>query len=173
MSLLSADLCSACVASIIRLTQLKSLTGYDISCTYCKISPSLQELTSNADQAVRSLNWSVIEVGTAIICASLSSLRPLAVRIMPSFFSHFTNPTRNLSDTVLTNHMSKIARNRSVSSKSAADIHIRRSFDVSELNGLPPADSQDRVRSASVASVNHNWTRDFSRGSTEEIFETR
>ncbi|PVH86549.1 hypothetical protein DL98DRAFT_449675 [Cadophora sp. DSE1049] len=146
----------ACVASIVRITQLKSLTGYD-----------------HADQAVGSLNWSVIEVGTAIICASLSSLRPLAVRFMPSFFSHFTNPTRNLSDTELTNHMSKIARNRSLESKTAADIYVRRSFEVSELNELPPAGGKDRARSVSVASVNHTWTRDFSRESTEEIFETR
>ncbi|KAG4443927.1 hypothetical protein IFR05_000567 [Cadophora sp. M221] len=146
----------ACVASIIRITQLKSLTGYDISY-----------------QSVRSLNWSVIEVGTAIICASLSSLRPLAVRLLPSFFSQFTNPTNNLSDTKLTNNMSKIARNRSTVSNTATDIYVRRSFEVSELNELPPTDGKQRVRSVSVASVNHTWTRDFSRGSTEEIIETR
>ncbi|KAK0121627.1 hypothetical protein ONS95_009915 [Cadophora gregata] len=146
----------ACIASIIRITQLKSLTGYDISY-----------------QTVRSLNWSVIEVGTAIICASLSSLRPLAVRVLPSFFAHFTNPTRNISDTELTNNMSKIARNRSVESKFATDIYIRRSFDVSERNKLSPTDGTEQVRSVSVASVNHTWTGDFSRGSTEEIFEAR
>ncbi|KAH9223244.1 hypothetical protein DL95DRAFT_380206 [Leptodontidium sp. 2 PMI_412] len=146
----------ACVASIIRITQLKSLTGYDISY-----------------QAVRSLNWSVIEVGTAIICASLSSLRPLAIRLLPSFFSQFTNPTNNLSNTKLTNNMSKIARNQSTASNAATDIYVRRSFEVSELNELPPADGKDRVRSVSLASVNHTWTRDFSRGSTEEIINTR
>src|SRR4051794_32762654 len=99
----------------------------------------------SADQAVRSLNWSVIEVGTAIICASLSSLRPLAVRFLPSFFSHFTNPTNNQSDSKLTHNISKIARDRSTESQSVTDIYVRRSFEVSELNELPPADGKDRM----------------------------
>ncbi|KAL2076005.1 hypothetical protein VTL71DRAFT_948 [Oculimacula yallundae] len=149
----------ACVASMFRLTQLHSLDGYDISY-----------------QAVDSLNWSVIEVGTAIICASLSSLRPLAVRLLPSLFTHFShNPslaTYEPSDKELTNNTSKIARNRSIESSITTDIYVRRSFEVSEMNELPP-EAGKTLRSISVASFNHTWETDFSRESTEAIIETR
>jgi hypothetical protein len=42
---------------------------------------------------IGSLNWSVIEVGTALICASLSALRPLVTRFLPGLFSQFTLKT--------------------------------------------------------------------------------
>jgi hypothetical protein len=48
------------------------------------------------DNIVTSLNWCVIEVGTAIMCTSLSSLRPLAGKFLPKLFTHMTmNSTVN------------------------------------------------------------------------------
>lgn len=41
---------------------------------------------SVTDQSVGSLNWSTAEVGTAIVCACLSAMRPLASKIFPGFF---------------------------------------------------------------------------------------
>ena len=56
-----------------RLSQLHNLVSLDIS--YACVS---------------SLNWSVVEVGTGIICASIPSLKPLLVRLLPGKF--FTLP---------------------------------------------------------------------------------
>lgn len=49
----------------------------------------------DADWTVGSLNWSVIEVGTAIVCASISSLRPLATKYLPNIFNHLTQPSEH------------------------------------------------------------------------------
>lgn len=56
-----------------RLSQLHNLGSLDISYA-----------------CVTSLNWSVVEVGTGIICASIPSLKPLLVRVLPGRF--FTLP---------------------------------------------------------------------------------
>ncbi|KAN0098506.1 hypothetical protein V8E51_014169 [Hyaloscypha variabilis] len=56
----------AFVAGILRLSRLDGLRSVDI--TYTGASP---------------IDWSVAEVGTAIACASVPSLRPLAVRFFP------------------------------------------------------------------------------------------
>jgi hypothetical protein len=45
------------------------------------------------DKIVTSLNWCVIEVSTAIICASLSALRPLAAKFLPKLMT--TNSAAN------------------------------------------------------------------------------
>ncbi|KAH7303701.1 hypothetical protein BKA65DRAFT_416406 [Rhexocercosporidium sp. MPI-PUGE-AT-0058] len=108
----------ACIASILRLTQLRHLNGIDVSY-----------------QTVGSLNWSVIEVGTGIICASFSTLRPLATRNLPRYFAGFTQPTGDVSGARLNVSASNITRNRSIASRSmvSSHIHARCSFDVSEL----------------------------------------
>lgn len=60
---------SATVASIIRLTQLHNLGSVDFS--YACVS---------------SLNWSVVEVGTGIICASVPSMKPILKHLYPRRF---------------------------------------------------------------------------------------
>jgi hypothetical protein len=57
----------------VRLSQLHNLGSLDFSYS-----------------CVSSLNWSVVEVGTGIICASIPSLKPLIVRVFPGKF--FTVP---------------------------------------------------------------------------------
>ena len=47
-------------------------------------------LKSILDSTVISVNWCVIEVGTAITCTSLSSLRPLLAKLLPKFFTHIS-----------------------------------------------------------------------------------
>lgn len=63
----------ATAASAVRLSQLHNLGSLDVSYT-----------------CVSSLNWSVVEVGTGIICASIPSLKPLLSRVFPGKF--FTIP---------------------------------------------------------------------------------
>jgi hypothetical protein len=60
----------ASIASILRLAQLHGLRSKDITYT-----------------AASSLNWSVAEVSTAIFCACIPSLRPLASALFPSLRS--------------------------------------------------------------------------------------
>ncbi|TVY84365.1 hypothetical protein LSUE1_G000882 [Lachnellula suecica] len=63
----------ACIASVVRLSQLHYLTkGIDFSYSGAGV-----------------LNWSVIEVGTAIICASISALHPLATEYLPKLLPCF------------------------------------------------------------------------------------
>ncbi|KAL3417749.1 hypothetical protein PVAG01_10759 [Phlyctema vagabunda] len=73
----------ACVASILRLAQLHGLRSKDITYT-----------------AVGSANWSVAEVCTAIICASIPTMRPIALLVLPRswFTSMVHNPTRISQD---------------------------------------------------------------------------
>jgi hypothetical protein len=61
----------AAVASIMRITVLKNVQSLDVSVG-----------------SVPTLNWSVVEVGTGIICACVPCLKPLFKRLLPGkFFS--------------------------------------------------------------------------------------
>lgn len=93
------------------------------------------------DESASSLKWSTAEVGTAILCASLSSLRPLASRIFPSFFSHFTrNPATDTYTRASVVSEVKVTKSDSQSALHTVPyggIHVRHSYEVSEMNILP------------------------------------
>ena len=161
--------CSACVASILRITQLHHLNGVDVTCMSLRTPLPLRchsatDIEPFSDQTVGSLNWSVVEVGTAIICASLSALRPLASRTLPKFFHHFSNLERtpNLNSSQATSNLStsknvRIAsnptnvptskfstlesreesENGSLRRVSSGTVVVERTFDVTELNEFP------------------------------------
>lgn len=110
---------SACVASILRLTQLHSLNGVDLSCE-CNVQTAPYLVTdvvkvSNRilDQTVGALNWSTAEVGTAIVCSCISALRPLASKIFPKFFQRlFTQASSPSLDTYATAKLSKSSKSQ-------------------------------------------------------------
>lgn len=103
-----------------------------------------------------SLNWSVVEVGTAIICSSLSALRPLATRSLPKLFQNFSYPSLTPAGSSQSNSKvstSKHIRINSLPSKiptskfstlnkkegdSDGTIMVERTFDLMELKELPP-----------------------------------
>jgi hypothetical protein len=146
--------------------------------------PPLINVSNNpSDQTAGSLNWSVIEVGTAIVCASLSSLRPLATRYLPSIFSHFTQPTSDLPSlrldttstftTRATKGQSQTSKTRSVIDRgNDSRIYVQRSFDVTEMEvlqseseaGKPVGVENERKQSQATAV----WTEE-SRGSSQEV----
>jgi hypothetical protein len=98
---------SACIASILRLAQLHGLHSKDITYT-----------------SVPSLNWSVAEVSTAILCACIPSMRPLAVAILPrAFLSSLTPSSRSNTKTQTTNTGTELtdAPNKSRRSKYGGD----------------------------------------------------
>jgi len=119
----------ACVASVMRLTQLHNLTGVDVSY-----------------QVVGTLNWSVAEVGTAIICASMSAMRPLASKYLPKIFPHLGRTTgRSNNNTPPTNSSVVKASSEKDFSQRSGDsrhIYIEQTFDIemspSEPDCKPP-----------------------------------
>lgn len=163
-----ADQTSTCVASILRLQALhtSSITSSDVSCKLpLHVFPStLNRLLS--DSTVNSLLWCVIEVGTAIMCASLSSLRPLATRLLPKFFSHLTN--HSVSVTNRGTKLSTISRSQSHSvlfgsknqetGESDGQIIIQQTFDISE----------EWTEGEGKESAVYNRTRQMFDGSSEE-----
>lgn len=64
----TADECSVCIVSIVRISALTELTSHNDDMRY------------NSPAAI----WSSIEAKVAIICSSLPPLRPLIVRLLPS-----------------------------------------------------------------------------------------
>lgn len=68
----------AAVASIMRITMLHNLQSIDVSIG-----------------AVPTLNWSVVEVDTGIICACVPCLKPLSKKLLPGRF--FSSATRSKS----------------------------------------------------------------------------
>lgn len=101
------------------------------------------------DQSVGSLNWSVVEVGTAIICASLSSLKPLASRCLPSFFPHLfsdaSNPPQYFSSNTLAFEMVS-----SSDPKGLGPIYVQRTFDIQESPHSPSYPKSARIRPAGI-----------------------
>jgi hypothetical protein len=118
---------------------------------------------------VTSLNWSVIEVGTAIACTSLSALRPLASRWLPTLFSHFSQPTQEVSGTTLNNSAVKLPRYKiPARSVSFSGTYVARSCDVSELTELPARPVMPE-RTKSNMSDMHMRTLDLFERSSEEV----
>lgn len=141
----------ACVASILRLTHLNLLSG-DVDVTY---------------QTVNSLNWSVVEVDTGIVCAAISSLRPLAKCFIPKLIplsSRSPSPTEKpiVSTTTQTtnsftsqflpppakilsfNAMMSPAPNASTTParsgsivSSKSEIYVQKTFEVQTMKDLP------------------------------------
>ncbi|KAH6671991.1 hypothetical protein B0J14DRAFT_669496 [Halenospora varia] len=120
----------ACVASMLRLSQLYHLTSIDVPY-----------------QTIGSLNWSVIEVGTAIVCTSVASLRPLAARYLPSIFSHFSQHNSDMlslhldttsASTSKVLPQSQISRVKSMREMREGEggIYVQRAFDLTELDVL-------------------------------------
>jgi len=152
----------ACVASMLRLNQLKHLGGVDVPY-----------------QTVGSLNWSVIEVGTAIVCASLSCLRPLATRCLPNFFSQFTQQTSDMPslrlDTTSAITSKVLPQSQSTAGKSMTDskIYVQRSFDLTELDVLPTESERETMRTVNERKESETptaWTDGkASRGSSQEV----
>lgn len=67
---------STCIASIMRVISLQAVTGDGhVDFSY---------------NTVGGLNWCIVEVGTAILCSSLSSIRPLLAKYLPKIFNHTT-----------------------------------------------------------------------------------
>jgi hypothetical protein len=130
-----------------------------------KINPNF------TDQTIGSLNWSIIEVGTAIVCASLSSLRPLATRYLPSIFTHFTQHTsdipslRLVNTSAITSKVVPQATTTRATSMSDNRIHVERSFDVTELDTLGNGERKSAEPERKPSEV---WT-EGSRGSSQEI----
>jgi hypothetical protein len=163
---------SACAATVLRLTQLNHLDGIDVPCQPPH-SHSSYQLTKTTDQSAGSLNWSVIEVGTGILCASISSLRPLATRYLPSFFSHFTAHSSDLPSlrynnaSVITSKVSKAGpQNNTQRSMTESSIYVERSFDVTEMVMMEESDS--RTRKSSERKEPEVWTAP-SRQSSQEV----
>lgn len=125
-------------------------------------------------QAVGSLNWSVIgtcftlrprhvsfgakltfiplaEVGTALICASLSALRPLATNFFPALFAPFSHPTGLSRITTKTSQSHpKFEILTPPVSRGSGHIHVQKTFDVLELSQLPSTPSRARIRSGNI-----------------------
>ena len=102
-----------------------------------------------SDQTVGALNWSVIEVDTAIICASLSALRPLATRSLPNLFQHFSNASQCAP---------KLTWSQSTSKLSTAK-HTRTNSEPTKIttaNFFQPMKNREEYDSA--------WTRRVSNG---------
>lgn len=132
-----ANRSSACVASILRLIQLKNLTGIDVPCMSLPVFPPSIPILIDEDWTVGSLNWSVIEVGTAIVCASLSSLRPLATKYLPNIFSHLTQPSEYphpKPDSPKTEVSCKV-KSGSEGEKGGNSIYISQSFEMVVMSG--------------------------------------
>jgi hypothetical protein len=148
-------------------------------------SPPLPDHRANSaiDQTVGSLNWSVIEVGIAIICTSLSSLRPLATRYLPSIFSNFSQHTSDMpslrlgTTSALTSKglpQSHISRARSMIDRREGEgrIYVQRTLDLTELDDLSQGRGEEegvgvgKERKQSEAMT--VWT-EASRGSSQEV----
>ena len=132
------------------------------------------------DQTVGSLNWSVIEVGTAIVCACLASLRPLAARYLPSIFSNISQHTPELPslrfDTTSTftskaQPQSPISRAKSTREEEGS-IYVRRTFDLTELDVLSRERGEEEgIRSGKKRKQSETttaWTQ-ASRRSSQEV----
>ncbi|KAG0647995.1 hypothetical protein D0Z07_5782 [Hyphodiscus hymeniophilus] len=118
----------ACISSTLRTTQLRNLESVDVSY-----------------HAVGSYNWSVIEVGTALICASLSALRPLAARYFPLLFGQFSNPT---GASRITKSLHGHPNFELVSTPGS--IHVQKTFDVLEMQQPPHKQGKVRIRSGEI-----------------------
>ncbi|ETN36845.1 uncharacterized protein HMPREF1541_07832 [Cyphellophora europaea CBS 101466] len=68
----------AAVASIMRITVLHNVQSADVTIA-----------------TVPALNWSVVEVGTGIICACVPCLKPLFKKLLPGRFFSNAHPSRN------------------------------------------------------------------------------
>jgi hypothetical protein len=117
----------------------------------------------------------VIEVGTGILCASISSLRPLATRYLPSFFSHFTAHSADLPSlrynnaSVITSKVSKAGpQNNTQRSMTESSIYVERSFDVTEMVMMEEVDSDSRTRKSNERKEREVWTAP-SRQSSQEV----
>jgi len=124
------------------------------------------------DQSTGSLNWSVIEVGTGILCASISSLRPLATRYLPTLFSHFTAHSADLPSMRYHNTSvvasSKLAPPTTQRSMTESSIFVERSFDVTEMVMMEQGDSRD-TRKSHERKEPEVWTTSPSRQSSQEV----
>ena len=109
----------------------------------------------------------MIEVGTAIVCTSLSALRPLATRYLPSFFAHFTTPTDEIRGAKLGEGVSNRTSDASVS----GNIYVQQSFEV-ELVDLPtwPGDLE-RIERRKYGT--ESWAGDRIKSSSEEELNRR
>jgi hypothetical protein len=116
----------------------------------------------------------VIEVGTGILCASISSLRPLATRYLPSFFSHFTAHSADLPSlrynnaSVITSKVSKAGKQNKQGSMTESSIYVERSFDVTEMVMMEEVDSDSRTRKSNERKEPEVWTAP-SRQSSQEV----
>ncbi len=132
----------------------------------------IHHLIPTTDQSSGSLNWSVIEVGTGILCASISSLRPLATRYLPTLFSHFTAHSADLpslrynNTSVVTS--SKLVPPTMQRSITESSIFVERSFDVTEMVMMEQGDSRD-TRKSNERKEPDVWTAAPSRQSSQEV----
>jgi hypothetical protein len=113
------------------------------------------------------MNWSVIEVGTAIICASLSALRPLASHCFPDLFSHFSSNTEGGTGTI----SRKVPTFDMISSTASASrvstqIYVHKTFDVLELKQLPSSPGRARLRPTGIDAQRREF---FERDSQEDL----
>jgi len=142
----------ACVASVMRLTQLHNLTGVDVSY-----------------QVVGTLNWSVAEVGTAIICASMSAMRPLASKYLPKIFPHLGRTTgRSNNNTPPTNSSVVKASSEKDFLQRSGDsrhIYIEQTFDI-EMSPSEPDYKPQRGKAGIFNHMNSLFQR-----SDEELME--
>ena len=54
-----------------------------------------RQLADSTYSGVNSMTWSIVEQGIGIVCACLPTLRPLLLRLRPSYFSSRTNDTKD------------------------------------------------------------------------------
>jgi hypothetical protein len=138
------------------------------------------------DNIVTSLNWCVIEVGTAIMCTSLSSLRPLATKFLPNLFTHMTtNSTANFNKYGVqqgeSTELSTVSHTRSHSimmgskngerikddeNSSRGQTIIRNTFDIRE--GWRKGENSEGKEADGKESGVYRRTADISAGSSEE-----
>ena len=98
------------------------------------------------DESASTLNWSTVEVGTAILCGSLSTLHPIASRLFPNFFSHFTHNTGTYPGTSIPSEpqMNKLESNSELSIMAYGGIYVQHSYEARELSDLPQEEDMMR-----------------------------
>jgi len=113
------------------------------------------QLTLHLDESASSLCWSSAEVGTALLCASLSSLRPLASRIFPNFFSHFTRNagTYPIASVASEANVNKLESHHTLPIMRQEGIHVEQTYEVTELSILPEGRSEMMKGTSSIYAV--------------------
>ena len=88
---------STCIASIIRVTSIGVIQGGDDSCMCPCFRPNFSPSHRLTDSFLTTYLWSHVEPATAILCACITTYRPLVISIKESLQSKFSRSKENVS----------------------------------------------------------------------------